>query len=401
MRPLIVAPEVGALAFVAAARLRWVREEISMSTPQTFTDPAAGAAAGLAFVGCDLLRAMAGAAPAQAQAQASGGSASGTSAPARRRDVVVSGKRIKTVDVHAHCSVPEAMALMAARLPGPQQLLFAKLEDRIRAMDAQGIDVEALSINPFWYTAERDVAAPLIKIQNEKLAEFCAANKERFVAFATVALQHPDLAVEQLVYGVKTLGLRGVSVGGSVNGEELASKRFHPVWAKAEELGVLVFLHPQGTAELQSRLGGNGGLDNAIGNPLETTIALSHLIFEGTLDRFPGLKICAAHGGGYLPSYAARSDAIGVTFPDRVKPLKKRPTEYLKQLYYDSIVFTGEALRHLAAETGSGQIVMGTDYPYPWTSTSVDHILQAPGFSDAQRVAMLGGTAAKLLGIAE
>ena len=164
---------------------------------------------------------------------------------------------------------------------------------------------------------------------------------------------------------------------------------------------MLVFLHPQGTAELETRLKGNGGLDNAIGNPLETTIALSHLIFEGTLDRFPGLKLCAAHGGGYLPSYAARSDAIGVTFPQRVKPLKKRPTEYLKQLYYDSIVFTPEALRHLAAETGVNQIVMGTDYPYPWTSTSVDHILATPGFTDEERVAMLGGTAARLLGIGD
>ena len=312
---------------------------------------------------------------------------------------MVNGKRVKTVDVHAHCSVPEAMALMSAPLPGPPPLLFAKIEDRIQAMDAQGIDVEALSINPYWYKAERDLAAQLIKLQNEKLAEFCAAHKERFVAFATVALQHPDLAVEQLVHGVKTLGLRGVSVGGSVNGEELAAEKFHPVWAKAEELGVLVFLHPQGTAELDARLNGNGGLDNAIGNPLETTIALSHLIFEGTLDRFPGLKLCAAHGGGYLPSYAARSDAIGVTFPQRVKPLKKRPTEYLKQLYFDSLVFTPEALRHLAAETGPGQIVMGTDYPYPWTSTSVDHILATPGLTDEERMAMLGGTAAKLLGI--
>jgi aminocarboxymuconate-semialdehyde decarboxylase len=318
-----------------------------------------------------------------------------------RREVVISGKRIKTVDVHAHCSIPEAMALMSSPLPGPQQLLFSRVEDRLQAMDAQGIDIEALSINPFWYKAERDVATAVIRIQNEKLAEFCAAHKERFVAFATVALQHPDLAVEQLVYGVKTLGLRGVSVGGSVDGEELAAERFHPVWAKAEELGVLVFLHPQGTAELEGRLKGNGGLDNAIGNPLETTIALSHLIFEGTLDRFPGLKLCAAHGGGYLPSYAARSDAIGVTFPQRVKPLKKRPTEYLRQLYFDSLVFTPEALRHLVAETGSGQIVMGTDYPYPWTSTSVDHILATPGLVDAERAAMLGGTAARLLGIGD
>jgi aminocarboxymuconate-semialdehyde decarboxylase len=374
-----------------------------MNTPEAFPNPAGDAAAGLAFVGCELMRAMRLEAQAQtplsAQAQAPGRGSGQAPRPTRRREVVVSGKRVRTVDVHAHCSVPEAMALMSAPLPGPPQLLFAKVEDRLQAMDAQGIDVEALSINPFWYKAERDVAAPLIKLQNEKLAEFCAAHPERFVAFATVALQHPDLAVEQLVHGVKTLGLRGVSVGGSVNGEELAAERFHPVWAKAEELGVLVFLHPQGTAELQGRLGGNGGLDNAIGNPLETTIALSHLIFEGTLDRFPGLKLCAAHGGGYLPSYAARSDAIGVTFPQRVTPLKKRPTEYLKQLYYDSIVFTGEALRHLAAETGPGQIVMGTDYPYPWTSTSVDHILAAPGFTDEQRIAMLGGTAAKLLGI--
>jgi aminocarboxymuconate-semialdehyde decarboxylase len=355
------------------------------------TAAAGGAATGVAFVGCELMRG----APPRARARTRGASA----ARSRRREVVVNGKRVKTVDVHAHCSVPEAMALMSAPLPGPPPLLFAKVEERIAAMDAQGIDVEALSVNPYWYKAERDLAAQLIRLQNEKLAEFCETHKERFVAFATVALQHPDLAVEQLVHGVKALGLRGVCVGGSVNGEELAAAKFHPFWAKAEELGVLVFLHPQGTAELHARLQGNGGLDNAIGYPLETTIALSHLIFEGTLDRFPGLKLCAAHGGGYLPSYAARSDAIGVTFPERVKPLTRRPTEYLKRLYFDSLVFTPEALRHLAAETGPGQIVMGTDYPYPWTSAAVSHILETPGFSDEERVAMLGGTAGALLGI--
>ena len=166
---------------------------------------------------------------------------------------------------------------------------------------------------------------------------------------------------------------------------------------------MLVFIHPQAAgvaAEIPRRLKGNGGLENVIGNLLETTIALSHLIFEGTLDRLPGLKICAAHGGGYLPSYAARSDAGCVTFPDRCpKPLKKRPTEYLRQLYYDSIVFTPEALRHLAAEVGSSQIVMGTDYPFPWMKTAVDHILSTPGLSDAERAAMLGETASRLLGI--
>jgi aminocarboxymuconate-semialdehyde decarboxylase len=284
----------------------------------------------------------------------------------------------------------------------PPSLLMSRAPDRIRAMDEQGIDVEALSINPYWYGAERGVARDLIRIQNEKLAEACAAEPERFVGFASVALQHPDLAAEQLEDGVRTYGLRGALIGGSVNGEELADPKFHPFWAKAEQLGALIFIHPQGTAELNatSRLKGSGGLDNVVGNPLETTIALSHLIFEGTLDRFPGLKICAAHGGGYLPSYAARSDAIGTTFPDRVtRPLKKKPTEYLRQLYFDSLVFTPEGLRHLVAETGASQIVMGTDFPYPWTRTAVDHILDTPGLSDADRAAILGRTAATLLGI--
>jgi aminocarboxymuconate-semialdehyde decarboxylase len=200
---------------------------------------------------------------------------------------------------------------------------------------------------------------------------------------------------------VKKLGLRGAAIGGSVNGEELADPKFHPFWAKAEELGCLVFIHPQANPDFEKRLKGNGGLINVIGNPLETTIALSHIIFEGTLDRFPGLKVCAAHGGGYLPSYAARSDAGCTTFPERCSAvqIKKKPTEYLRQLYFDSIVFTPQALRHLVTEVGASQIVMGTDYPFPWTKTSVDHILNTPGLSDADRAAMLGDTAAKLLGI--
>jgi len=320
----------------------------------------------------------------------------------RRRELVVSGRRVKTVDVHAHCAVPEAMALMGLTV-SPSSLLLARPDERLRAMDAQGIDVEALSINAYWYGAERDVARQLIRIQNERLAEFCATNPERFVAFASVALQHPDLAAEQLEEGLKTYGLRGAAIGGSVNGEELADPKFHPFWTKAEQLGALVFIHPQATGaptELASRLKGNGVLTNTIGNPLETTIALSHLIFAGTLDRFPRLKICAAHGGGYLPSYAARSDAILTTFPEQCTgTLRKKPTEYLRQLYFDSLVFTPEALRHLVAESGADRIVMGTDYPFPWTSTAVDHILATPGLSDADRVAILGGTASALLGI--
>jgi aminocarboxymuconate-semialdehyde decarboxylase len=270
-------------------------------------------------------------------------------------------------------------------------------------MDEQGIDVEALSIAPiFWHGADPDLARRVIKLQNEKLAEICAQQSERFVGLASVALQHPQLAAEQLEDAVRQLGMRGALIGGSVNGEDLADEKFNPFWAKAEQLGVLIFIHPQSTAEsvASPRLYGEGALESVIGNPLEMTIALSHLIFEGTLDRYPALKVCAALGGGYLPSYAARTDRGCVVVPRRcTKALKKKPSEYLKQLYYDSMVFTQEGLRHLVAEVGASQIVIGTDYPFPWTKTAVDHILETPGLSDADRIAMLGETAARLLGI--
>ena len=335
-------------------------------------------AAGVAFVGCSLFP--------EAHAQV------------RRREVVVNGKRVRTIDVHAHAIIPEAQALMKQKAAPAYASTMA---ERLKRMDEQGIDMQALSINPSWYALERDLVTKVIELQNEKLAEICANNRERFVAFASVALQYPDLAVRQLEHGVKKLGLRGAAIGGSVEGLELSNAKFHPVWAKAEELGVLLFMHPQRTPDLDNRLKGNGGLDNTIWNPLETTLALSHLIYEGTLDRFPGLKLCAAHGGGYLPSYADRSDHVCLTFPERCAAvlLKKAPTEYLKQLYFDSLVFTPEALRHLAAQVGASQLVMGTDDPFGWTKTSVDHILGTPELTDAQRAAILGETAARLLGI--
>ena len=169
-----------------------------------------------------------------------------------------------------------------------------------------------------------------------------------------------------------------------------------------EELGAPLFIHPRGMPELRKRFAGNGWLDNTIGNPLDTTIALSHLIFEGTLDRFPGLKIIAAHGGGYLGSYADRSDHPCLVGPKGCNPeikLKKKPTEYLKQMYFDSLIFTPEAIRHLAAQVGASRIVLGSDYPFPWQLSPVDHIFACTSLSDDEKADVLGRTAAKLLNI--
>lgn len=328
-----------------------------------------------------------------------------------RRPVSIAGRRVKTVDIHAHVVIPEAANLLkgtpldgrggagggagSAQVMGPE---------RLTVMDGYGIDVQVLSINPFWYTADRELATRLIDLQNDKLAEMCAARPDRFVPIATIALQHPDLAAKQLEDARKKHNMRGAAIGCSVEGSELSDPKFDRVWATAQELGMLLFMHPQNSAAatgVANRVRGLGGLGNVIGNPLETTIALSHLIFDGTLEKFPNVKFCGAHGGGYLPSYAHRGDHGCVVQPDQCKglTLKKAPSEYLKQVYVDSLVFTSEGLRHLAAEVGVGRVMIGTDYPFPWVDAPIDHVLNTPGFSDADRIAILGGTACALLGI--
>ena len=273
-----------------------------MTSRRQFLKRAAGATAGVYFTGCELMT------TASAMLQAP--------SAAKRREVMVGGRRVRTIDVHCHCYIPESWDLIKSydkakplesslNSPEGKQLNLVSIGDRLRQMDEQGIDVQAvgLATTHFHYWAERDLAEKLGKLQNQKLAELCARYPDRFAGLAAVAMQHPDLAAEQLQEAIKKLGLRGVMINANINGEELSNAKFHPFWAKAESLGAFVFIHPSGVPEADRRLQGSGRLGNVIGNPLDTTVALSHLIFEGTLDRFPGLKLCAAHGGGFLGSY--------------------------------------------------------------------------------------------------
>jgi len=328
----------------------------------------------------------------------------------KRRQVTIGGRRALTVDVHTHVLVPEALDLVKAHKEtasirdqfasprGPGYDLHV-VDARLERMDREGIDVQVVGVNPFWYWAERDLASQIVQVQNQEIAKLCTSHPDRFVGLASVALQFPELAADQLEQGMKKQDMRGCLIGGSVNGEELSAPKFYPFWEKAEQLQAFVFIHPQGFPEAQSRLQGNGFLTNVVGQPLETTVALSHLIFEGTLDRFPKLKICAAHGGGFLPSYSGRMDACLIAFPATCKPVKKEPSEYLKQLYFDSIVVTGEGLRHLVATAGVSQVLLGTDFPTDWNSEGVDHVLSTSSLSDGDKKAILGGNAAKLLRI--
>ena len=317
-----------------------------------------------------------------------------------RREVRVGGKRVKVVDVHAHAVFPEVADLVkdgplarftrgAGRL-GP---------DRIQELDKRGIDVQAVDVNTFWwYQADRDLATKIVETHNQGLSKWCAAHADRFVALTSPALQFPELAAEQLEHAVKQLRMRGAAIGGHVNGEPLSLPKYDPFWAKAQELNVLVFMHPNNSENIAKpgALEGAGDLGNVIGNPLETTLFLAHLMFDGVLDRFPGLRICAAHAGGYLPSYLGRTEVACEVRQNAKCVNKRKPHEYLRdQILADSMVFSAEGIRHLVAEMGPSQVVYGTDMPFVWPDT-VDAILAAE-IPNAQKEAILGGNLVKLL----
>lgn len=322
---------------------------------------------------------------------------------AQKREVRVAGKRAKVIDLHAHCAIAEVAPLLvgtplAREFPASMRLG----PQRIAAMDERGIDVQALSINQYWwYAAQRDLAAKIVRTHDEALSAWCKMHPDRFVALSSVALQFPDLAAQQLEHAVRNLGLRGASVGGHVQGEVPSASKYDVFWAKAEELGVPVFMHPGGAENIvrDAAWSGKGDLGNVIGNPLETTFFLSHLIFDGMLDRFPRLQIVAAHGGGYLPSYLGRTEVACEYRKNAACANQKMPSEYFRrQISVDSMVFSQEGLRHLVNEVGASRVVYGSDMPYDWPDT-IDLITTADSLKDSEKLAILGGNLARLLRI--
>lgn len=326
-----------------------------------------------------------------------------------------------SIDLHAHMLVPEVEMLVAdeparaeeqalvAKNSGPEstkhnqgmfQSIMPKLTDidvRIAAMDAMGVDMQAVSISPtqYYYWAAPELAGKIVEAGNRHIAAACADRPDRFVGLATVSLQHPKLAAEQLRKATREQGMRGVEISSRIAGVDLADPRFDVFWETAQELESLVFIHPLGCS-LGERIA-PAYLSNAIGQPAETTIALSLLIFSGVLDRFPNLRILAAHGGGYLPFYISRSDHTYAVRPE-AQNIAHRPSEYLRRMWFDSLVYTPEALRHLVDQVGASRIVIGTDYPFDMgmyePNAQIDGV---PGLTQAERAAIKGDTAEFLL----
>jgi predicted TIM-barrel fold metal-dependent hydrolase len=325
------------------------------------------------------------------------------------------------IDIHGHLLVPEANALAdghqceaadaaaerasfgAASIAANQAQIrrvwpqLTSVERRLADLDAIGVDVQVVSPMPMHrYWAGPELAVTLTTVTNEAVAAHCAGGAGRLYGLGTLPLQHPGLAVRELERAMTELGLKGVSVSTNVDGRELADPAFDPVWEAAAGLGAVVFVHPWGCS-LGTRLGAHF-LGNTFGQPAETALALSHLVFAGTLDRHPGLRLLAAHGGGFLPTYIGRSDHAWSQRPD-ARGCAGPPSSYLRRIWYDALVYTPQALRHLVEVAGADKVVLGTDYPFDMGVTDPVERAAAAALPAADLTAILSGNAAALLGL--
>lgn len=320
----------------------------------------------------------------------------------------------RTIDVHAHCvptgvietlladggrygiEITEHDGRYAALIAGRVQTrpMFPAISDlprRLAAMDRSGVDVQVLSswIDLTAYALPADAGGRYARMFNESLAATVAGAPDRFRALATVPLQTPAAAADELRHAVTSLGLVGAEIATTVDGLELDDRGLDPFWAVAEELRCLVVVHPY--ASLAGRGVTRYNLGNLIGNPAETTIAVGHLIFGGVLERHPDLQVCLVHGGGFAPYQAGRWDRGFRTNADGAGAnLTRSPGEWLQELYFDTVLHSAQSLRHLIDTVGIGQVVLGSDYPFmmgdPEPITVVDEV---PGLSEPDRERVL------------
>lgn len=326
------------------------------------------------------------------------------------------------IDVHTHIEIPAVIAFNRkhrALGEGPGRGLWvpqvtaaehSKMarntakqlttpKARLKDMNKMGVDIQILSMilpnSVFWVSGKE--GAEIARQCNDGIAECVATAPDRFVGLGSVALHDVGRSVKELERAVTELGLKGVVIPSNVRAVDLGDPRFRPFWAKAEALGAPIFVHPRGFTHAD-RLH-KYFLWNSIGQPLEEALAMASLIHEGVLDAYPKLKLGIAHGGGYLPYYCGRTDRAFRTRKEVRENIKAPPTQYMKRLYYDSIVFDRDQLAYLVRKVGAGRVMLGSDYPHEVEWDPVGFVKKTRGISTADKEKILWKNAAKLFGI--
>jgi aminocarboxymuconate-semialdehyde decarboxylase len=328
-----------------------------------------------------------------------------------------------TIDVHAHC-VPTGVveelardggrygidlverdgkrhALIAGRVDaGPLRADFFDIDARLAAMDAQGVQVQLLSswIDMTAYALPAEAGRRYARMFNETLAATAATQPDRFVGLATGPLQQPEDAATELRHAVVDLGFAGVEIATTADGVELDDESLDPFWATAAELRCIVLIHPY--RSLAGRKVTRYFLNNLVGNPAESTVAVAHLIFGGVLERHPHLQICLVHGGGFAPYQAGRWDRGFAAKPrPAAQHLSRPPSEWLQRLYYDTVLHSSAALRHLADFVGAEHVVLGTDYPFEMGDPDpIGTVGSVADLTDTEVQLILRGNVERLLG---
>jgi aminocarboxymuconate-semialdehyde decarboxylase len=324
------------------------------------------------------------------------------------------------IDIHAHVMSMDAQELTrphftrdkdpffhfsSAATDASNKRLMAEItpklsvaEVRLRDMDRMGVDVQAISVAPpqYFYWTEPDLGVRLARLQNDNLAGMVRAHPDRFVGLGTLPLQDVDASLAELDRMAGDLGFTGIEICTSVNGSDLDHPRFEPLFRRAEELDVLIVMHPNGFSHGE-RLA-DYYLINTVGMPLDSTVSVARLIFGGVLERHPDLKIVVVHGGGYLPFYPARFDHAYRMREDCREHITRPPSTYLAQLHFDTMVFDPDDLALLIARYGADHVLLGSDYPYDMGDP--DPVALVSGLDrldDKERALVMGGNAARLL----
>jgi aminocarboxymuconate-semialdehyde decarboxylase len=328
--------------------------------------------------------------------------------------------RPRAIDVHAHVIVPEVYAVAAehnifSELPtdpgvtdemrgkikdraGVVLARMSDLTDRIAKMDAMGVEVQVLSaslVHQGLEWADAQTSLRLARATNDWIAKAVAAYPARLMGLGTLPLHVPSLAVGELDRCMRDLGLTGVAISTTAGGRELGDPELRPFWAKAEELGAVVYVHPGGNRDPRFK---RFHLWNSVGQAFEEAMAISSLMYEGVLESFPRLRICISHGGGYMPYYMGRIDRNYAEKANTRVNMRKPPIDYLRMLYFDSCVYERAVLQHLVDKVGAERVLLGSDYPVGETRP-IEFVTETDTLSATQKDQIVGTNAAVLLGV--